>query len=255
MNVNFRLLKAQEIECRVNQVIQKQNGNACILLLYKTARTDYALLDETVGSTNWKIDYKEVKGNMYCGISIFDSAKNEWITKWNCGTESNTEKEKGEASDACKRSGVAWGIGRELYTAPFIYVPLTETEVKNGKVYIKFEVDKISYDSERNISALTIVDESGKTRFTYPRSGFNPKPNNNSLDKEKTFHVNTNLVKSNTNQELAITKEEFALAWNKPEVRVIIEETLTTNKAKTLNDLPLPIAKQLIQIIKEKMKE
>ena len=113
----FRDLRPNEVEARVAQCSAK----GASLLLYKTARTDYALLDETVGPERWACDYREVKGNLFCDLSIrFDDG---WVTKSNCGTESNMEAEKGEASDAMKRAGFAWGIGRELYTAPFIWVP------------------------------------------------------------------------------------------------------------------------------------
>lgn len=113
----FRDLRPNEVEARVAQCSAK----GASLLLYKTARTDYALLDETVGPDRWQCSYREVKGNLFCDLSIrFDDG---WVTKSNCGTESNMEAEKGEASDAMKRAGFAWGIGRELYTAPFIWVP------------------------------------------------------------------------------------------------------------------------------------
>lgn len=90
MDLKFRTLKEDEIECRV----QSSNDKGTVLLLYKTARTDSKLLDETVGAMNWENEYKEIKGNMYCGITIYDRETNTKVTKWNCGTESNTEKKK-----------------------------------------------------------------------------------------------------------------------------------------------------------------
>ena len=149
---NFRLLRPDEIECRVQQV--KQDG--VILLLYKTARTDAALLDETVGSMNWCNDYKVIDGKMYCGIGIRDKESGAWVWKWNCGTESNMEKEKGEASDALKRAGFTWGIGAELYSSPFIYVPASKCRISNGKCFDAFEVSSIGYDKAENINALVI---------------------------------------------------------------------------------------------------
>lgn len=123
----MRPLRADEIEARIGQVYEK----GVTMLLYKTARTDMAILDEVYGETGWQCDYKEVKGNLYCGIGIENPMTGEWVWKWDCGTESNTEKEKGEASDAMKRAGFRWGIGRELYTAPFIW--LSVATVPNGK--------------------------------------------------------------------------------------------------------------------------
>jgi hypothetical protein len=127
----MRALKADEIEVRVGQVFQK----GVSLLLYKNARVDMAILDETYGEFGWQCDYKDVKGNMYCGISVLNEASGDWVWKWDCGTESNTEKEKGEASDAFKRAGFRWGIGRELYTAPFIWLNVATKPKANGKGY------------------------------------------------------------------------------------------------------------------------
>lgn len=152
----FRLLKENEIECKVSTV--KEDGLQ--LLLYKTARTDMDLLDETLLPMNWECDYKEIKGNMYCGITLIDEKGNK-ITKWDCGTESVFgDKEKGEASDAFKRAGFKWGIGRELYTAPFIWINVNMFNLKlvKGKfaTYDKFEVIKIGYNETKEINELQI---------------------------------------------------------------------------------------------------
>ena len=149
---DFRLLRPDEIECRVQQV----NSKYVKLLLYKTARTDAALLDETVGSMNWCNDYKIIDGKMYCGIGIRDKETLQWVWKWNCGVESNMEAAKGEASDALKRAGAVWGCGAELYSAPDISVPIERTTAQNGKCYDNFEVTSISYDNAQNISGLVI---------------------------------------------------------------------------------------------------
>lgn len=126
----MRPLRADEIEVRVGQVFDGKVS----MLLYKTARTDMTILDESYGVDGWQCDYKEIKGNLYCGIGIWSDKRGCWVWKWDCGTESNTEKEKGEASDAMKRAGVkAAGIGRELYTAPRIYLDVAT--VKDGNRY------------------------------------------------------------------------------------------------------------------------
>lgn len=114
----MRALKAEEIDVRVGQV----GDGYATLLLYKDARVDRQILDETYGQFGWQCDYKEIKGNMYCGIGVWDADNKQWVWKWDCGTESNTEKEKGEASDAYKRAGFRWSIGIELYNSPRIYV-------------------------------------------------------------------------------------------------------------------------------------
>lgn len=125
----MRALTADEIEVRVGTVGQK----GCSMLLYKNARVDMAVLDETYGEFGWQSDYKELKGNMYCGIAVQNTASGDWVWKWDCGTETYTEKEKGEASDAFKRAGFKWGIGRELYTAPFIFLPVATDKVGDNK--------------------------------------------------------------------------------------------------------------------------
>ena len=173
----FRHLKEDEIEVKVKQV--KEAG--CVLLLYKTARTDIDILDETVGPMNWMDDYKEIKGNLYCGIALrFKQADivSEWIWKWDCGIESRSDGEgnekKGEASDSFKRAGFRWGIGRELYTSPFIWIPYDKVNIinRNGKyaTYDKFSVEKIAYDDSGDISGLAIRnDRTGKRCFVWQK--------------------------------------------------------------------------------------
>ena len=133
--MNFRTLKANEIECRVNQI----NEKGLSLLLYKDARCDMNILDETVSPDNWQREHKEFKGNIYCGVSIWNEKNKLWVTKWDAGKESNTEAVKGEASDSFKRACVNWGIGRELYTAPFIYIPSDKCKISKNKLKSKIE--------------------------------------------------------------------------------------------------------------------
>lgn len=153
----FRLLTADEIECRVSEIAK--NGQFLRLLLYKTARTDAALLDETYGPMNWCNQYTEIGGKMYCGIAI-RCESGEWVWKWNVGTESNMEAEKGQASDAMKRAGFVWGIGAELYSAPDIKIPADKCNIKeyNGKFrcYDRFTVEKIAYNDKQEICGLAI---------------------------------------------------------------------------------------------------
>ena len=164
--MDIRLLKASEIECRVGTM--KSDG--CSLLLYKDARVDMRLLDETFGAMNWKRSHEVIDGNLYCTISIWDESKKEWISKQDVGTESMNEKEKGQASDSFKRAGFNWNIGRELYTAPFIWIKLDASEVnnRNGKpsTYTKFLVKEIGYNEHREINKLVISDEKGKVRYS-----------------------------------------------------------------------------------------
>lgn len=169
----FRTLRANEIECRISEI--GREGKYIKLLLYKTARTDAALLDETVGPFAWQSDYRTIDGKMYCGIGIKEPISKEWVWKWNVGTESNTEAEKGQASDALKRAGFVWGIGTELYSAPEITIFSGKFKVSesNGKYrcYDKFEVTEIAYDANEDICHLEIKNAtSGALVFTWDKS-------------------------------------------------------------------------------------
>lgn len=154
----FRKLYANEIECRISQISQK----GLSLLLYKDARVDQRLLDETVGPLNWQRSHQLIGDRLYCTVSIWDEEKKQWISKQDVGTESYTEKEKGQASDSFKRACFNFGIGRELYTAPFIWVSAdacTIQQGQNGKAvcYDRFEVMDIGYDQDGNINRLSIM--------------------------------------------------------------------------------------------------
>jgi len=150
--LKFRDLNAEEIECRIAMV--KANGLS--LLLYKDARCDMNILDETVGAYNWKRQHSRENAN--CIVSIWDETKAQWISKEDTGTESNTEAAKGLASDSFKRACFNWGIGRELYTAPFIWVTSERCNITNGKCYDKFRVEAITI-KDKKIVGLTIVNE------------------------------------------------------------------------------------------------
>lgn len=163
----IRNLKEEEIDCRVSMI----NEKGCSLLLYKDARVDQRILDETFGAMNWKRSHQMIGNNLYCTIEIWDDEKKQWISKQDVGTESYTEKEKGNASDSFKRAGFNWGIGRELYTAPFIWVSASNMKIeqKNGKfvTYDKFIVEQILYE-ENKIVALSIRNASlNKRVFVY----------------------------------------------------------------------------------------
>lgn len=152
--LTFRTLRADEIECRVAQVKEK----GVVLLLYKDARCDMNILDETVGALNWKRSHSRENAN--CTVSIWDEGKQQWISKEDTGTESYTEKEKGLASDSFKRACFNWGIGRELYTAPFIWVSAEKCNISQKgsgyTCYDSFSITQIGYDERKNIVKLVI---------------------------------------------------------------------------------------------------
>lgn len=162
----FRDLRAEEIECRVAQA--KANGVS--LLLYKDARCDQNILDETVGSMNWQRYHTRENAN--CIVSIWDKEKEQWIAKEDTGTESNTEKEKGLASDSFKRACVNWGIGRELYTAPRIFVDAKfctalKNEEQKWKCFDAFEVEQIVIEKKKIVALAIKNSKSGKRCYVF----------------------------------------------------------------------------------------
>lgn len=158
----FRDLKASEVECRVGM----QGASGLTLLLYKDARVDMSILDETVGQENWQCKFYEFKGILFCSLGI--RIGGEWIWKDDAGSESNTEAEKGNASDARKRAAVCWGIGRELYSAPFIWIKKDDYTLNDkGKLKDSFSVKSIEI-KDKIITALEIVNNSThKVVYTY----------------------------------------------------------------------------------------
>lgn len=163
MILNFRTLKASEIDVKPQTV--KENGFS--LLLYKNARVDMDVLDETVGPLNWQ--RKHSRENANCIVSIYDEDKKIWVEKEDTGTESFTEKEKGLASDSFKRACFNWGIGRELYTSPFIWISDGKYIKKNkeGKLALtdKFSVKEITV-VDKVITELEIIDSKGMVVFS-----------------------------------------------------------------------------------------
>ena len=162
----IRLLTADEIECRVGTISEK----GLSLLLYKDARADMKILDEVYGPMNWQRKHLLIGGNLYCCVDIYDEQKQQWISKMDVGTESYTEKEKGQASDSFKRACVSVGIGRELYTAPFIWIPASKCNIqpKDNRfiTYDKFRVTEINYSDSREIVGLSIQNQDGKVVYS-----------------------------------------------------------------------------------------
>ena len=176
--MEIRLLRADEIECRIGTI----NEKGLSLLLYKDARADMKILDETFGVFGWKRTHQSIDGNLYCTVEIWDSEKQSWISKQDVGTVSYTEKEKGQASDSFKRACVSVGIGRELYSAPFIWVSAQKCNIqrRNDKLicYDKFSVSEISYSKDREIISLSIVNgDTGEVVYSmFPKNVHNAQP-------------------------------------------------------------------------------
>lgn len=164
MELKFRDLKSSEIDVRIATL----NEKGATLLLYKDARVDQDILDETVGALNWQ--RKHSRDNANCTVEIWDNDKKMWVSKEDTGTESNTEKEKGLASDSFKRACFNWGIGRELYTSPLIWIPSEKLQAydRAGKLTTndKFYVEAIEI-TNKTITGLAIKNNRNERVFTY----------------------------------------------------------------------------------------
>lgn len=166
MRKEIRLLEADEIECRVATI----NEKGVSLLLFKDARVDQKILDETFTPFGWSRSHQNIEGNLYCTVEIWDEDKQQWVGKQDVGTMSYSEKEKGQASDSFKRACFNWGIGRELYTAPFIWIPESKVAIqKKGDKYVtteRFNVKEISYNAKREIVSLIITNSQNTVLFS-----------------------------------------------------------------------------------------
>lgn len=167
MKKTIRLLRADEIECRVSTISEK----GVSLLLYKDGRTDMNILDEVFTISGWKRTHERIGDALFCTVAVWDDEKKQWVEKSDVGSPTYAESRKGEASDSFKRACVNIGIGRELYTAPFIWIPaekLTIEEYK-GKLVIKdrLHVSDIQYDEKNTISGVEIMNDKGAVVFTY----------------------------------------------------------------------------------------
>ena len=172
MEVEIPLLSKNDIDVRVQSTFKASNGKVyATLLLYKNARVDMRILDKVFGITGWQREHQTIDGKLYCTVSVWDEDKQQWIRKQDVGTENMMQAEKSESSDSFKRACFNVGIGRELYTAPSIFVELKQGEyTENGskikcKTTLKFTVGQISYNEDRAIIGLIITDNKGLVRF------------------------------------------------------------------------------------------
>lgn len=217
-NTEIRLLRADEIECRVGTI----NERGLSLLLYKDARVDQKILDEAFGMYGWERTHQSIEGNLYCTVRIWDSEKVQWIEKQDVGTTSYTEKEKGQASDAFKRACVNVGIGRELYTAPFIWIPSSKANIqKRDNRYTtseRFQVREISYNEMREIAAITIVNDRGVVVYEYQEK-------KNSSKNQNTTNRITELQKKELENELKRTGVDIEKVLRRYELKKLDEMT------------------------------
>lgn len=212
----IRLLTKDDIEVRVAQATERGNVVKATLLLYKNARVDMKIMDELYGPFGWKRSHKLLGDRLYCIVEVWDNDKKEWVAKEDVGVESNTEAEKGQASDSFKRACVNWGIGRELYTAPRIVVELGNNEYtkrQNGtiQVWATFSVDAITYnEKERSIKSLRLVDKSNVVRYEMTSTGKESKP---APKKETKKNEKAEPAPTPTPQKVQLTKEQQHAKW------------------------------------------
>ena len=241
----IRTLRADEIECRVQQV--KKNG--CVLLIYKDARVDMRILDEVYGSENWQRTHEVINGNLFCNVEIWCDTKKQWIKKQDVGTESNTEKQKGEASDSFKRACFNVGIGRELYTAPFTWINLSENEVteSNGKFSLKFgisfSVKEIEYNENKEITKLVIIDNKKTVRFSYNLNALKKQTEEPADTQQQAKEYNEILAKAIEEMKTCTSYEEICAVWKKyPTFKKVDDFVKTTVEMQT--KYPNPNAKK-----------
>ncbi|MFR4350546.1 MAG: hypothetical protein ACLT3H_02630 [Roseburia sp.] len=228
------LLQANEISCRIQQISEK----GLSLLLYVTSRDGQKRLDEKYGPLGWQDRYEVIDGDLYCIISAWDEEKKMWISKEDVGTASYTAKEKGRASDAFKRACVKHGIGRELYTAPFIWINAKDAGIKvdsKGKAATrkKFVVNLITYTSDRKIDELEIVDDEMNIVYKkYPSQKIDSVKYDILVKKLDESHVSMDAIVElfhvNTLHELDIDQ------WNKCMRK--LEVTIAANAGKKGDD-------------------
>lgn len=246
--LTFRDLRADEVDVRIGTVAKDNKGVS--LLLYKDARCDMNILDETVGPLNWQRQHEVVNGNLYCSVGIRPAPDGEqrfdWVWKQDVGTESKTEAQKGEASDSFKRACFNWGIGRELYTAPFIWVKLDPTDEDQDPKKAKFWVKEMVVENKR-ITTLTVCwcnrwgDQTDEVAFQFPRKAQAKKP-----APKKADPVPEEVIEKATPEQVAIIASVYK-GDN-------LKKFLDTNNITSLDQTPKAKAEEIIKALEERAK-
>ena len=245
----FRNLNADEVELRVSQAGRTKDGRVWAqYLIYKDARVDQRILDESVGADRWQKSYEVIEGNLYCTVSIWNEELKTWVGKQDVGVESYTEKEKGQASDAFKRACFNWGIGRELYTAPKdIYIDLLDGEYseKDGKIIPRnrlFTVSEMVVEDGK-ITKLVIIDNNLNVR--YPKSARKSAPKSAPAQEKKPAVKTANVERKHpTESQLDSMAKRIAAGENltdKIQVSFLMSQQewmKLDDKVKQLNNKP-----------------
>ena len=252
-----RLLRADEIECRVAMV----NEKGLSLLLFKDARVDQKILDETFTPFGWRRTHQSIDGNLYCTVEIWDKEKCQWIAKQDVGTVSYSEKEKGQASDSFKRACFNWGIGREMYSAPFIWVPAEKVDIKlKGDRYVtseRFSVQSISYNEQREIVSLVIVNskgykvfETGKRQWQGQDAGRNSIGSNAVDNKEAGINSGIRSTSTDTGTGIITDIQRRALEKELQRTGVLLETVLGRYSIYTMDEMTEEIYTKALNSLK-----
>ena len=244
--INFRPLTANEIECRVGNVAK--SGNGFFLLLYKNARVDQTILDETFGAWNWQSKYYQVKNTMVCSVGVYNEKRNEWIWKDNGGDDDyQAEQVKAELSDAFKRACFNWGIGRELYYSPKIWINATNDNTTSARYSVKV----IEYDDKKRITRLVIIND--KTKEVVFLFGKEQKTAQNGENTPKTSDTSANETKGSIDKNDLKTIQAYIAAFKSETSRTKFYSYLDATYG-TMNPemLTLSQGKQVLKLLSGK---
>ena len=235
-------VNAQDIDFRVQSI---NKGGYATILAYKDARYDMRILDEIAGVGLWQKDYKVIEGNLYCGIGVYVEALQQWVWKWDVGVESNTEKEKGQASDAQKRACFAWGIGRELYDFPLIQVKLNANEFEvraDGRAQQTYNLKlrdwtwNIERDDQGKITNLVAKDQDGNIRFQSGKSSGHvapSKPDRKAAPKQNVATASSSATEEQISQ-LRVIVTKMSTGAHKSEIIRMVKEGISSEGARQL---------------------
>ena len=244
--INFRPLTANEIECRVGNVAK--SGSGFFLLLYKNARVDQTILDETFGAWNWQSKYYQVKNTMVCSVGVYNEKRNEWIWKDNGGDDDyQAEQVKAELSDAFKRACFNWGIGRELYYSPKIWIKAEGDNTTSARYSVKV----IEYDDKKRITRLVIIND--KTKEVVFLYGKDDKVAQKGDLPPKQGDTSPNEPKGSIDKNDLKTIQAYIAAYNSEDSRkrfyAYLEKTYGTMNPETLT---LSQGKQVLKVLSGK---
>ncbi len=235
--VNADALKKLHAELPHKWRVQSFNKKGkATLVAYIDARQVMDLLDEVVGAGNWTRGHAEIKGNIYGCVSI--KVGDTWVQKWDVGTESATEGEKGESSDSFKRAAVNWGIGRFLYDMDFIYVKAVEA---NGKWHVVNDNNERVWDITKFANDL-IKKKSKTSTAAAPAPAKEKAPAVKEEKKEDKKETKAPAAAAKAKTEKAPTED-------KPEKGMIFDEA--DEAKKFLDDRNLYTKEEAIDILDE----